>query len=503
MVDQPVTRRTAIRLIGATGVAIAAPTLWGAGRSMACEGRPANTRFSPTGSGSTTRALAPQLVSGVSPDTVGEWSAPIPGPRPIVGVHATLLHTGKVLLVDKSGAYVWDPLGSGHVSVNPPNILYCSGHTVLANGNVLFVGGVDQNGARGPRWTYEFDVANSGWVRGPDTRRGRYYPTVCLLADGRTVITSGKLEDGKTLNDDVEVYHNRTLQLVGSRLLRMYPHMSLLPSGKVLVSDAAARTAVLDPGNWSWATAPNMLAKRVSSAGVLMPSGPNGTSRVLVTGGHKNNTAGPVATTESFDAANPAAGWRAQAPLPQPRSHMNLVYLPDGSMLGVGGTNADGKQAQSLLYDPTANTWTGLVSQTEERGYHSTALLLPDGRVLSAGDNFAPGGGSKLELYSPPYLFRGARPVITGAPSTATWAATINIATPSTVSRVVLVRPGSVTHTNDMNQRHIELDFTTTGDGVTAGTPVSANVAPPGWYMLFLLDPVGVPSIAHWVQFAS
>jgi len=277
----------------------------------------------------------------------------------------------------------------------------------------------------------------------------------------------------------------------------------MLPSGKVLVSDAAARTAVLDPATWSWTAAPNMLAKRVSSAGVFMPSGPQGTSRVLVTAGHKNNTAGPVATTESFDGANPGAGWRAMAPLPQPRSHMNLVYLPDGSMLGVGGANFDGKQAQSLLYDPVANTWTGLVSQTEERGYHSTALLLPDGRVLSAGDNFLPGGGTKLELYSPPYLFRGARPVITAGPSTATWASTISVTTPSAVSRVVLVRPSSVTHTNDMNQRHLELPFTTTGTGVTADTPVSARVAPPGWYMLFLLNAAGVPSIAHWVKFGS
>ena len=502
MVDQPLTRRTAVRLIGATGVALVAPTLW-AGRSAACEGPPADIRFERTGSGTTTRALAPQLVSDVGPDTVGEWSAPFQGPFPIVGIHTTLLHTGKVLMIDKKGAYLWDPVGSGHVSVNPPNILYCSGHTALPNGNVLFIGGVDQNGARGPRWTYEFDVANTRWVRGPDTRRGRYYPTVCLLADGRVVITSGKLEDGQSLNDDVEVYHNGTLQLVGSRLLRMYPHMWMLPSGKVLVSDAAARTAVLDPATWSWTAAPNMLAKRVSSAGVFMPSGPQGTSRVLVTAGHKNNTAGPVATTESFDGANPGAGWRAMAPLPQPRSHMNLVYLPDGSMLGVGGANVDGKQAQSLLYDPVANTWTGLVSQTEERGYHSTALLLPDGRVLSAGDNFLPGGGTKLELYSPPYLFRGARPVVTAGPSTATWASTISVTTPSAVSRVVLVRPSSVTHTNDMNQRHLELPFTTTGTGVTADTPVSARVAPPGWYMLFLLNAAGVPSIAHWVRFGS
>jgi hypothetical protein len=453
MTDRPITRRAAAQLLGAAGVALLVPPLWGARRSDA------------------------QLGVAVGPEALGQWSAPIPGPFPLVGIHATLLHTGKVLLVDKVGAYLWDPTGSGHVRIDPPNILYCSGHTVLGNGNVLFIGGVDQRGARGPRWTYEFDVAESRWVRGPDSRRGRYYPTVCLLADGSAVITSGKLEDGKTLNEDVEVYSNGTLKLVGSRRLRMYPHMWLMPDGRVLVSDAAAKTALLNPANWSWTTAPNMIAKRVASAGVLLPAGPSGSTRVLVTGGHRSGSIPPAASTESFDVSTPTAAWRAQG------------SLPDGKMLGVGGTHIETPHRQSLLYDPTSNTWTGMASQTEERGYHSTAVLLPDGRVLSAGDNFAPGGGSKLEIYSPPYLFRGERPVISAAPSTATWGASLDITTPSAVSRAVLMRPSSVTHTNDMNQRHLELGFTAGTGGIIATAPSSAKVAPPGF-----------PSVAHWLK---
>ena len=477
MTDRPIARRTAVQLLGATGVALMVPPLWGAGRSNA------------------------QRVAAVGPETTqGQWSAPIPGPFPLVGIHATLLHTGKVLLVDKVGAYLWDPTGSGHVRIDPPNILYCSGHTVLGNGNVFFVGGVDQRGARGPRWTYEFDVAQSRWVRGPDSRGGRYYPTVCLLADGSAVITSGKLADGKTLNEDVEVYSNGALRLVGTRRLRMYPHMWLMRDGRVLVADVAPKTTLLNPANWSWTTAPNMIAKRVAAGGVLLPAGPSGSTRVLVTSGHRSGSIPPPASTESFDVATPTAAWRAQGSLPQGRSHMNLVLLPDGKMLGVGGTNIETPHRQSLLYDPTTNTWTGMASQTEERGYHSTAVLLPDGRVLSAGDNFAPGGGSKLEIYSPPYLFRGARPVISAAPSIATWGASLDITTPSAVNRAVLMRPASVTHTNDMNQRHVELSITARTGGITATAPPSPNVAPPGWYMLFLLNDAGVPSVAHWLK---
>lgn len=256
---RPISRRAALIGLGATGAALALPALRGA-----------------------------LPAAAATPDTVGVWGAPFQGPFPIVGIHATLLHTGKVLLIDKTGAYLWDPSGSGHVRVDPPNIVYCSGHTVLANGDVFFAGGVNQNQARGPRWTYEFDVAGTRWVRGPDLRRGRYYPTVCLLGDGRAVITSGKLEDGQTLNDDVEVYSNRTLQFVGTRRFRMYPHMWLLRNGNVLIADAAANSVILNPANWTWSTQGRMNAKRVASAGVLVPGGPTGSTRVFVTGGHQS-----------------------------------------------------------------------------------------------------------------------------------------------------------------------------------------------------------------------
>ena len=302
----------------------------------------------------------------------------------------------------------------------------------------------------------------------PDSRRGRYYPTVCLLGDGRVVITSGKLEDGATLNDDVEVLEDGRLRLVSSRLLRMYPHMLLMPDGRILVADAAARSAFLDPAGWTWTGQAKMLARRTASAGVLVPSGPQGSSRVLVTGGHQKSSHSSI---ESFDARSP--GWRPGASLPQGRSHMNLVILPDGTMLGIGGTDGEVATKRTMSYDPVGGTWTALASQVEERGYHSTALLLPDGRVLSAGDNFAPGGGSKLEVYEPPYLFRGSRPTITSAPGSTTWGASLPVKTSSAVARTVLMRPSSVTHTSDMAQRHVELGFQRRADGVDATAPPS------------------------------
>jgi hypothetical protein len=141
-----------------------------------------------------------------------------------------------------------------------------------------------------------------------------------------------------------------------------------------------------------------------------------------------------------------------------------------------------------------------MATQTEERGYHSTAVLLPDGRVLSAGDNQMPGGGVRLEVYSPPYLFGGARPAIISSPATATWGSTFSVVTSDVVARAVLIRPGATTHTLGMDQRHVELAFTATSGGILVTAPPSPRVAPPGYYMLFLLTGEGVPSVANWIR---
>src|SRR4029079_16686951 len=117
-------------------------------------------------------------------------------------------------------------------------------------------------------------------------------------------------------------------------------------------------------------------------------------------------------------------------------------------------------------------------SQTLRRAYHSTAILLPDGRVLSGGDNRPGGGQKKLDIYSPPYLFKGARPTITSATSTVGNNGTINVQTPNAVDRAVLMAPGATTHANDMHQRMVELQFTNTAGGISAHVP-AAGVAPP------------------------
>ena len=182
---------------------------------------------------------------------------------------------------------------------------------------------------------------------------------------------------------------------------------------------------------------------------------------------------------------------------------------------GGVGTGAQGlytfqdEQRQIELFDPVSGSWRLGPAQAEGRAYHSTAALLPDGRVISAGDNYngtigQPGGdrSDTAEIYSPPYLFKGARPAIGGAPQSVAWGDTFGIHSPDSVSRAVLMAPAATTHGYDMNQRHVELQVTNTvaGTGIDVVSPPNSKVAPPGYYMLFLLNGQGVPSVASWVR---
>src|SRR5258708_18927140 len=136
---------------------------------------------------------------------------------------------------------------------------------------------------------------------------------------------------------------------------------------------------------------------------------------------------------------------------------------------------------------PATGQFSVMASIAVYRGYHSTALLLADGRVLSAGGNV---GGPNAKIFSPPYLFAGARPSIASAPVSAGYGQTVFVGTPdaASVSKVTLLRQASVIHTNSMNQGFQFLSFTKTSTRLNVTMPANAHLAPPGHYMLFILD---------------
>ncbi|HZU29462.1 MAG TPA: carboxypeptidase regulatory-like domain-containing protein, partial [Candidatus Angelobacter sp.] len=226
--------------------------------------------------------------------------------------------------------------------------------------------------------------------------------------------------------------------------------------------------------------------------------------KVLVIGGADP----PTATAEIIDlnAATPA--WKSTGSMHFPRRQHNAVILPDGKVFVVGGSSASGFDTSTSpvfpteMWDPATGVFTTMASIAEYRGYHSTALLLPDGRVLSAGGNV---GGPNAQIFSPPYLFAGARPSIAAAPTSVGYGQTIFIDTPDadSISQVTWLRAGSTTHTNDMSQSFMHLSFTKTSTGLNVTMPANANLSTPGYYLLFILNSAGVPSVGSMIQISS
>jgi hypothetical protein len=186
--------------------------------------------------------------------------------------------------------------------------------------------------------------------------------------------------------------------------------------------------------------------------------------------------------------------------------------LPDGTVLAVGGSsNTDqGVVTSGVLpaeiWNPTTGTWTEVAPMASARNYHSTALLMPDGRVLVGGGGHPFGLGDpgqySTQFYSPPYLSSGPRPTITSAPGGATYGSNIAITTPDAahITAVNLVSLGADTHQLDMNQHFVPLQFTAGGSTLNVSAPANAALAPPGYYMLFILNDKGVPSVASMVR---
>jgi hypothetical protein len=204
--------------------------------------------------------------------------------------------------------------------------------------------------------------------------------------------------------------------------------------------------------------------------------------------------------------ANPA--YTSAPPMHFERMHLNAVLLPDRTVFVCGGglRNEADPQLDSEIYDPSTNRWVVAARATVPRLYHSVALLLPDGRVITAGSNpHRRDDELRLELFHPPYLFNGLRPFIESVPQELSYGETVEIQTPQAedIKWVHLMRPTATTHSWDMEQRLVDLpighrEFCR----LRVTVPDESNLAPPGWFMLFVTNWQGVPSVAKWIHLA-
>ena len=460
-------------------------------------------------------------------NVTGQWQTLVTQ-APINPVHIALMHNGKILVVSGSGndktvtffqAGVFDPVTDTMTTQPLTWDMFCDGMVVLPDGRPMIMGGtINYQPFQGSNRASIYDPATGNFVDVQTMAHGRWYPTATVLGDGRVMIYSGLTESAAT-NNAVEIYKvgvGWSGQTFSPFTPPLYPRMHLLPNGKVFFSGSTAQSWTFDPSNQSWTAGPttNYGNTRTYGSSVLLPLTPaNGYKpRVLILGGGSPATA----TTEVIDLSLNNPTWVNGPSMVQPRIEMNATILPNGKVLTSGGSqiDEDGTTAslKAELYDPTVGTtgaFSSAGSNTFPRLYHSNTILLPDATVLMTGSN--PHQGTydpHLEVYSPPYLFNSngglaTRPAITAVtPGVLGYNSAFQIQTPdaANITSAVLIKAGAVTHAFDMDQRLVGLSFTIGSGVLNTTTPPNSNIAPPGYYLLFILNSSGVPSVAQFVQ---
>lgn len=436
----------------------------------------------------------------------GRWEGPLNWP--CEAVHLAILHepgdpAGWKMLTwegrpQPSATFLWDPVNDLHTEYDTDDSVFCAGHSFLPDGRLLATGGdVEAPSGWGVNTTWTFDPANPGWVRGPDMLDGRYYPTNVAMGDGRTAVFGGNAEG--LANQYVEAFAPgpESMQLLGSTYPQIteYPQMFLLNDGKIFQAGPINYNHTYDPvaDHWQYVDM-SAFGFRTAGTAVLLPN----SQKVLITGGfavHPNSTE----TAEIIDMAAATPAWRSTDSMHFRRMNLNSTILPTGEVLVTGGGYDDIVPVYpSEIFDPATESWTVAATMHSFRRYHSTAALLPDGRVITAGSDY----NYTVEYYSPGYLFRGPRPVISTADAVATYGGTIVVTTPdaASIASVVMLRPAAVTHAFNQDQRYVQMPFLRSGNDLTVSVTGNPNEAPPGYYMLFVLNGDGVPSEARFVH---
>jgi len=248
-------------------------------------------------------------------------------------------------------------------------------------------------------------------------------------------------------------------------------------------------------------------------------------------------------TSEILNTLGATPSWTAGPTLKQGRINGHGVILPNGKVLIFGGhdnykwnsktdSSPTNPSLESELFDPATNTTNAMASLNHPRMYHSAAVLLPDGTILVAGgadpndtemgvhglppDDFGfpanwegPrfGGGmaynrKDYEIYQPTYFFTsGTAPEIDSIKKNGAETSLIHYGESlvitsqqaASVDKVSLIRPGAATHHTDSEQRYVDLDKTINGNDITVTMPINNNLAPPGYYMLWILSSNGKP----------
>jgi hypothetical protein len=467
-----------------------------------------------------------QSIASGPAHLTGRWSQVYT--TPVVAVHAAALPDGRVLMFDSlgddsTGAYpderntytraaIFDPATgqSTRHDVDTGRNLFCAGHAYLPNGELYLAGGNLDAAQNGITATTTFNPVFNAWRAETPMREGRWYPSVTPLGNGEMMIQSGY------------VYYPEVRQLDGAlRQLNgawvyptmLYPWLIQAPDGGVSQigpEETMRKYETAYVGAQSAVGTRDAISREYGSfalydVGMALVAGgglpPTRTALIV----DFNNSAAPVVT--------------ATASMTTARRQHYLTVLADGSVLATGGiaagdlVNMSSAVLTTELWSPATRQWRTLEPMAVSRQYHATTLLLPDGRVFTGGGGVcnactAQGYLAKnAQTFAPPYLFArdgsgalAARPVISSAPLSLAFGESFSVTSSqaATITKAGLVRLSSSTHSVNYDQRYVPLSLTRSGGVLTMRAPASGNIAPPGLYMLFVLNADGTPSVA-WI----
>ena len=476
-------------------------------------------------------------------DGTPSWSTPKPenaGAHDLFCADQRFLADGRLVAV---GGTVWRS--------DPVDLAPVTGDGGPAGTGELF--GSNSVRTFDPR-TDTWDV-NKQWMK-----FSRWYPTLITMGNGKMLVASGverliyndkglNVHATETFDPDTGKWKNNGAS--GESSLPLFARLHLLPDGNVFYSAVgqmwgpfgqAADEALwhfykgYDPRKNEWTTyGAGHFGARSGAFSVMLPLEPPYLKADIMVGGGTLLTSPGSYVANNFTEIVRVVGGQAVSmrgpDLNNPRWYSSGVVLPNGEVVAVSGASRDEVVApggespvtQAELYN--GKRWVPLGDASRVRTYHNSAVLLADGSVLvgghspintgygAKGDNSAaPVTGTNnlkdpsFEILEPPYLFRGPRPSITHAQEGIAWGRSFDIDTQSAgdIKKVVLSRLPAVTHITDPDQRTVNLEFhETSGGKLTVKAPPSGNVAPAGYYYLFVLSDNGdglTPSKARIVH---
>jgi hypothetical protein len=430
-------------------------------------------------------------------------------------VHASVLPDGSVLLMAGSGN---DPaeLAAGHFqsllffpdtcatfNLPTPGDLFCAGHAMLPNGNILVAGGTKQyDPFYGLRTSYEYDWVHRQFVKVASMAGGRWYPGATELGSGDVFVNSG-INGAGSLNARPEIYHYRTRTWSVVPYVRAMPNYAqMLPTagGRLFFTGesfggSAVKVGFLTPLTGSFQAVAGLdTNRRDQGASFFIPFTEG--RKVMVAGGG-------VATTARIDlysSSNPV--YAAGPKLDAARTYLSHATLFDGRVLLAGGQDPQGNPVYTAqLYRPNLNRIENVAPTTAAHQYHSNMWVDPTGRAILVGGNPARGSVQSLvERFEPWYVDVPDRPAITSAPASiahkTAFTVGARLASGTTLKSMRLFRLASTTHQFGA----AEGDFTLVKSGSGWSLTTSANLTPPGYYYLIAVDSRDVPSVAKIVK---